>query len=221
MGYLGRLAPVVLLLSVAVAAALIISQHDRLATIGFANPTVAAPAGDGYQFVADIDNWQRTDRERVVSTPYNFNLAADLKQLPLQLGEWVGQDVPQTNLEVFILLEPDQYVRRLYRHPDGRYLWLSLIGSYKSKSFHSPQICYDTDGWQTDASSETITLDRGEMQALRLEATKRVRSGQQLARYHPLLLLVAQPSAHRAGRYGHGQSDRVPAGWLGGRRDRG
>ena len=42
-------------------------------------------------------------------------------------------------------------------------IWLSLIGSHKSKSFHSPQICYDTDGWQTEANSETITLSKGEI----------------------------------------------------------
>ncbi len=127
---------------------------------------------DGHAFVADIDNWRRTERERAVTSPYDFNLAGDLTRLPLQLGDWAGVDVPQTNLEVAILLEPEQYVFRLYRRPDGRSLWLSIIGSRKSKSFHSPQICYDTSGWQTEASSEAIPLARGEFYALRLVAGK-------------------------------------------------
>jgi hypothetical protein len=131
----------------------------------------------GFEFVADVDNWQRTERERAVSTPFNFNVSADLNQIPLTLGEWQGEDVPQTNIEVFILLEPEQYVQRMYRLPDGRFVWLSLIGSRKSKSFHSPQICYDTAGWKTAASSVPIALGKGEVHALRLDATKELEGG--------------------------------------------
>ena len=158
---------VIVLLAAAVAGALFLTQRQRLG---------ASRAG-GYEFVADIDNWQRTERERVVTSPYNFNLSADLKQIPLTLGAWKGEDVPQTNVEVFILLEPEQYIQRLYQLPDGRYVWLSLIGSRKSKSFHSPQICYDTDGWRTDASSEPVRLGQGEVHALRLLAEKPVSGG--------------------------------------------
>lgn len=154
---------VILFLAVAVGAALFITLGDRLLERG---------TDGGYEFVADIDNWQRTERERAVTSPYSFNLSAELSQVPLQLGEWQGQDVPQTNVEVFILLEPEQYLQRMYRLPDGRFVWLSLIGSRKSKSFHSPQICYDTDGWQTEASSEVVPLTEGEIYALKLIASK-------------------------------------------------
>jgi len=153
---------VIVLLAAAVAGAFFLMQRQRLAV---------SRAG-GYEFVADMDNWQRTDRERVVASLFNLNLNADLKQIPLTLGAWKGEDVPQTNVEVFILLEPEQYVQRLYQLPDGRYVWLSLIGSRKSKSFHSPQICYDTDGWRTEASSEPVRLAQGEVYALRLLAEK-------------------------------------------------
>jgi len=154
----------VLLLLAAVGATLAISQRNRLGSAG--------ATGQGYAFVADIDNWRRTERERAVMSPYDFNLEGDLSRMPLQLGDWAGVDVPQTNLEVAILLEPEQYVFRLYRRPDGSSLWLSLIGSRKSKSFHSPQICYDTSGWQTDASSEAVPLAQGEIYTLRLLARK-------------------------------------------------
>jgi hypothetical protein len=158
----GRYFLVVVLLAVAAVGALFITQRGRLG---------ARQTGD-FAFVADIDNWQRTERERAVITPYDFSLDGSLDDIPLQLGEWEGKDVPQTNLEVFILLEPEQYVQRRYILPDGRYIWLSLIGSRKSKSFHSPQICYDTDGWTTDASSEPIPLGDGEVYGLRLVAEK-------------------------------------------------
>ncbi len=157
---------VIVVLVVAVGAAALVMFRDRLS----AGPT-------GYEFVADVDNWQRTEHERAVTSRFDFNLGADLTQIPLKLGDWQGEDVPQTNIEVFILLEPEQYVQRRYQLPDGRFVWLSLIGSRKSKSFHSPQICYDTDGWKTEASSEAVTLDRGEVYALRLVAQRTVEGG--------------------------------------------
>jgi hypothetical protein len=169
----GRYLLIVIVLLAAVGATLWISQRNRLGGDSAGRIYAAGDtASPRYEFVADIDSWQRTERERAVTSPFNFSLDGKLSDVPLQLGEWQGQDVPQTNLEVFILLEPEQYVQRLYTLPDGRSVWLSLIGSRKSKSFHSPQICYDTDGWQTEASSVPVPLDKGELYALQLTAKK-------------------------------------------------
>jgi len=155
---------VLALLIVAVVAALLIAQRDDLLD--------RVRANEGFQFVADIDNWRRTEREREVRTDYDFHLGPNLDNLPLEIGEWKGQVVPQTNLEVFILLEPEHYVFRRYSQADGRSIWLSLIGSRKSKSFHAPQICYSSDGWQTDVSSEPIPMGNGELYALKVVANK-------------------------------------------------
>ena len=170
---------------------LLISQRHRLGSDGAG----AAAAGPLHEFAADIDNWQRTERERAVTTPFNFSLSGKLSDIPLTLGEWQGQDVPQTNLEVFILLEPEQDVQRMYRLADGRYVWLSLIGSRKSKSFHSPQICYDTDGWQTEASSTPIPLGQGEVYALQLVAKKDLGGGNSVD--HVVLYFYLWPSYAR------------------------
>lgn len=131
-----------------------------------------AQAPSRHTFVADIDRWRRTNRQRTVEARYEFSLAADLHALPLQVADWQGADIPQTNIEVQILLEPEQYVYRRYTRPDGKYLWLSIIGSRQAKSFHSPQICYNADGWQTEVSSEPVALADGSLYALRLVATK-------------------------------------------------
>ncbi len=132
-----------------------------------------AEAGASYAFVADIDRWRRTDRERTIAAQYDFSLDGDLASVPLQIGDWQGADIPQTNIEVQILLEPEQYVYRRYSRPDGSYVWLSLIGSRQTKSFHSPQICYTADGWQTEVKSEPIDLSgKGEVYALRVNARK-------------------------------------------------
>ena len=127
---------------------------------------------DGYVFVTDIDRWRRTQRERAVESVYDFSLGPQLEELPLEIGEWQGADIPQTNIEVQILLEPEEYVYRRYRRADGKYVWLSIIGSRQARSFHSPQICYDADGWKTAVASEPIELAGGEFYALKLEAEK-------------------------------------------------
>ena len=155
---------VLVLLVLATLAALFITQREALLD--------RVRANQGFQFVADIDNWRRTDRERALRTDYDFRLGPNLDELPLKIGDWQGQDIPQTNLEVFILLEPEHYVFRRYERTDGRRLWLSLIGSRKSKSFHPPQICYVADGWQTDVSSEPIPVGDGDLYALKVIASK-------------------------------------------------
>jgi len=133
----------------------------------------AAVAPGEHVYIADIDNWRQTARQRRVVTPYNFDLGNTLYQLPLQIGTWQGIEVPQTSVEVLITLQPEQYVRRRYRLPDGRYLWLSIIGSHKSKSFHPSEICYSSAGWQTDLTLHATALPGGKLYALQVIARKK------------------------------------------------
>jgi hypothetical protein len=133
----------------------------------------AAPATE-LTYIADLDYWQRTDREAQVTATARFDLDADLTGVPLTLGDWQGEEVPETNQEVMILLDPEQYVQRLYRNAKGQYIWLSMIGGRSSQPFHAPDICYDADGWQYNLSSAPIPLDGGgEIHGLWMEARKR------------------------------------------------
>lgn len=115
----------------------------------------------GYTYIADLDFWQRTEREKTVVTTERFDLDSDLHNIPLQIGDWQGQDIPETNQEVMILLEPEQYVLRLYRNSAGQYIWLSIIGGRSSKPFHPPDLCYAADGWQFNLGSHPIQLANG------------------------------------------------------------
>ena len=133
----------------------------------------SAEFSDLHSYTGDLDFWQKTPREATVYATARFDLDADLADIPTVVGNWTGQDMPETNQEVMILLEPEQYVRRLYQDEQGRYLWLSLIGGRSSKPFHAPDICYDADGWQYDLGSHPVTLDGGgELYGLWLEAEK-------------------------------------------------
>ncbi len=131
------------------------------------------PAPDELTYTTDLDFWRRTDRETEVVATARFDLDADLRDVPLSLGDWTGEEVPQTNQEVMILLEPEQYVQRLYHNSAGQYIWLSLIGGRSSQPFHAPDICYDADGWRYDLSSAAIPLEGGgEIHGLWMDAEK-------------------------------------------------
>ncbi len=130
-------------------------------------------SGQSYFYIVDLDTWRATERQRRVASWYDFRASPVLHDVPLQIGRWVGQDIEERNQEVFLILEPEQYVKRLYTlqdDPRGRYVWLYLIGSRKLKSFHHPDICYSAIEWQTSVSSEVMPLDEGEIYALKLVA---------------------------------------------------
>ena len=136
-------------------------------------PSLAA--ADELTYISDLDFWQRTPRERIVVANARFDLDHDLNNVPLTVGGWTGTDAPETNQEVMILLEPEQYVQRLYQDPAGHYIWLTMVGGRNSQPFHAPDICYDADGWQYDLGSHATPLpDGGEIYGLYLDATKNV-----------------------------------------------
>ena len=148
-------AAVALLLIIGLAA---VYLPQLLPTLGGA-PTLAA--SDELTYITDLDFWQRTPRERAVVAVAHFDLQHDLNDVPLTVGDWTGVNEPETNQEVLILLEPEQYIQRLYTDSQGRYLWLSMVGGRSSQPFHAPDICYDADGWQYDLGSHATQLDEG------------------------------------------------------------
>lgn len=151
----------------------------------------------GFTYIADLDFWQRTGRETQVNAVAQFDLAHDLNKVPLAVGDWQGVDVPETNQEVMILLEPEQYIQRLYQNKAGQYIWLSMIGGRSSQPFHAPDICYDADGWHYNSGSKAMTLvDGGQIYGLWLDATKRL-PGDDHDTEHVVFYFYLFPSAER------------------------
>lgn len=150
-----------------------------------------------FVYIADLDFWQRTNRETAVTAVTYFDLAHDLNGVPLVIGDWRGVDVPETNQEVMILLEPEQYIQRLYQNHTGQYIWLSMIGGRSSQPFHAPDICYDADGWQYNLGSQGMKLaNGGEVYGLWLEAKKRP-PGEQMDIEHIVFYFYLFPSPER------------------------
>ena len=153
------------------AAAIGFVYRDAIAHLLGAN----APVQPEFAYITDLDFWQRTPRESDVVANAYFDLDHDLNSVPMNVGSWAGVDRPETNEEVMILLEPEQYIQRLYQNERGNYLWLTMVGGRSSQPFHAPDICYDADGWQYSLGSHPVTLeDGGDLYGLYLTAHKEV-----------------------------------------------
>lgn len=154
------------------------------------------PAG-AFSYVVDLDFWQQTPRAKTVFTNSQFDLATDLHNVPLVVGDWQGEEVPETNKEVMILLDPEQYVQRLYKNSAGQYIWLSMIGGRSSQPFHAPDICYEADGWQFNSDSHPIELEDGQqLYGLWLEAKKQL-PGDEHFTEHIVFYFYLFPNAKR------------------------
>ncbi len=157
-----------LLIIFAFVAGLVIVYGSQMATALFGDDA----DNDAYTYITDLDFWMKTDRETKIVSNARFDLDANLHDVPLTLGDWTGKEVEQTNEEVIILLDPEQYVQRLYQNSAGQYLWLSMIGGRSSQPFHAPDICYDADGWTYNLGSAPTELEGGSIYGLWMEAQK-------------------------------------------------
>lgn len=148
-------------------------------------------------YIVDLDFWQRTDRETAVDAIARFDLAHNLDNVPLTAGDWRGVDVPETNQEVMIKLDPEQYIQRLYQNSAGQYIWLSMIGGRSSQPFHAPDICYDADGWHYNFGSQAMSLNNGgQLYGLWLDAKKQM-PGEQQETEHVVFYFYLFPSPER------------------------
>ena len=133
-------------------------------------PAVESQTDGRFSYISDSTFWNRTQGERRLTAVTPFDLAHNLDDLPRAIGEWTGTETATTDINALIMLEPEQFVERLYHHPNGQALWLTLIGSRQSRSFHPPTACYDADGWQTQSTAVSIPLTQGVVNGVFIKA---------------------------------------------------
>ena len=84
-----------------------------------------------------------------------------LNSLPLEIGEWKGED-SELDAKVFPVLGTNHTVNRIYQGPKGRSLSLhtALWPDIKSLMPHQPQLCYTNAGWNLseEKTVEVTTL---------------------------------------------------------------
>jgi hypothetical protein len=137
-----------------------------LLTAALAQPSLAraGPPSTEAWYVMDREGWLRTDDERLVLTTYDLSNGPQLANLPYQLGDWVGIDLPVQNLETYPTLDAEHLVYRGYVRSDGAMLVLSIIGSSKGQSFHHPLVCYEWASWPAeDRGTVSLALERGDV----------------------------------------------------------
>lgn len=87
--------------------------------------------------------------ESAVLAPRDF-----FRGLDLRFRDWKVQDQPMAADESE-MLNPDAFLLRRYRSPDGREgAELAVIAGHEKRTVHSPAFCMAGDGWETVAEME-------------------------------------------------------------------
>lgn len=128
-------------------------------------------SGPGYVLFADTEGWyQITPREVAVVSPYDLGLKSLPGSLPMELGEWRGEELKLGPEIARWFDNPEVAFERAYKNPDGDVVWLALFGHRGPRSFrlfeHTPTSCYPLSGWaMLNEVLDSMPLNRGKMYA--------------------------------------------------------
>lgn len=84
----------------------------------------------------------------------SITLPVPLKEIPVAVGDWRGEDVPLSET-VLKVAGNDDYLNRLYVN-DTSQLWANVYVAYsanpRTMRGHRPQVCYPSSGWQHEST---------------------------------------------------------------------
>ena len=111
--------------------------------------------------------------------------------LPDELGPWKAVEDSELEEKVLRLIDPDDYLMRLYEAPGRPPVWVFVSmyarGKGHGRGAHDPEICYPAQGWEIMASRD-IRIPVGEsgsFQARELETHNGVLEEQVLYWFQP------------------------------------
>lgn len=80
--------------------------------------------------------------------PYHEAVRRQADQVPLQIGQWMGEDSP-VPAQARELLKPNVLISRRYVAPDGDSVMLLIVQSADARDMggHYPPVCYPNAGW--------------------------------------------------------------------------
>ena len=113
----------------------------------------------------------------MVVSPFDLSLKGLPAALPYQLGSWQGVDLPLGPEIATWFRNPEVALQRAYTDPQGRLVWLSILGHHGARSFtlfeHTPATCYPLSGWiMVQEGLERIAVGRGTFEFRRGYAQK-------------------------------------------------
>lgn len=84
----------------------------------------------------------------VLSIPSKVHKDFNLAGIPLQIGDWKGEDI-EVPKRAYDMLSPDDLLMRQYTNPKGESVLLYVVVSVENReTFHPPELCYDGAGSQ-------------------------------------------------------------------------
>ncbi len=90
-------------------------------------------------------------------------------ELPLFVGDWVGQDAAVTEREKEVLAPDTRFARKTYTSLYGDKIFVSIVlsGDDMTNSIHRPERCLPAQGWSLQSSDrQTLPLDDGHRLAM-------------------------------------------------------
>ncbi len=103
--------------------------------------------------------------------------AGIVMKLPERIGEWVGAEVPVTEVERRGLPTDTEFERKLYRDARGNEIYCSIVlAGRDARSIHRPETCLPAQGWEVlDGRYEDVPVSAGGVGDLRTRALKIMR----------------------------------------------
>ncbi len=88
----------------------------------------------------------------------SFVLPVPLKNIPLEIGDWQGEEIPLSET-VKKIAGNDDYLNRIYRN-DSAGQWANVYIGYtatpRTMLGHRPQVCYPAHGWECVTTDEIV-----------------------------------------------------------------
>jgi EpsI family protein len=98
--------------------------------------------------------------------------------LPIWVGEWIGEDAQVTPRELAVLAKDTQFARKTYTSPVGDRIFVSIVlsGDDMTSSIHRPERCLPAQGWSLQTSSERrVPIEKaGSLMATRLSNIREI-----------------------------------------------
>ena len=109
-----------------------------------------------------------------------------LLQLPIWVGDWIGEDTEVTPRELEVLAKDTRFARKMYTSPAGDQIDVSIVmaGDDMTNSIHRPERCLPAQGWNVEGSTKRIVPIKGgkslELTKLRSRRIAQTRDQRQL-----------------------------------------
>lgn len=88
--------------------------------------------------------------------------AAQMKNVPMQIGEWTGEDLPPEDKRIMEIAGAVGSLSRIYRNDRGEQISMFIVcGRLDDVFFHSPDRCYPAAGFETSSEVTNQSIEAG------------------------------------------------------------